>query len=320
MVPEVGAQVASAIVPARRICQLLQLCAVSYYRYLGSARAKAERAEEEDDDKAVREVFWRHSRRYGSRRIHAELRAKGIRIGRHRIRKSLAEQGLRAIQPKSFVPRTTESRHSLGYSPNLLLGEEVPPQGPRRIIVGDITYLPLIDGDFLYLASWMDLYSRKVLGWTVEERMEEQLVTEAMEMALRRHAPFSEGVVVHSDRGGQYAGKGFRQLLERHGIRQSMSRAGESYDNAFAESLFSRYKSELLEGGAFTDVEEARSESFNYIEVYYNRVRRHSALGYLSPDEYERKYQEEKEREAAPQQRMQKTRSRKSQLSNTRVS
>src|SRR5205085_7740547 len=248
-------------------------------------------------------IFWQHWRRYGARRIAAELADRGIVCSPRRVGKLLRKQGLRAIQPKSFVPRTTESRHSLGYSPNLLLGEEVPPQGPRRIIVGDITYLPLIDGDFLYLASWMDLYSRKVLGWTVEERMEEQLVTEAMEMALRRHAPFSEGVVVHSDRGGQYAGKGFRQLLERHGIRQSMSRAGESYDNAFAESLFSRYKSELLEGGAFTDVEEARSESFNYIEVYYNRVRRHSALGYLSPDEYERKYQEEKEREAAPQQR-----------------
>src|SRR3982751_7038329 len=98
-----------------------------------------------------------------------------------------------------------------------------------------------------------------------------------MEMALRRHAPFSEGVVVHSDRGGQYAGKGFRQLLERHGIRQSMSRAGESYDNAFAESLFSRYKSELLEDGVFRDVAEAELETFDYIERYYNPIRRHSA-------------------------------------------
>lgn len=281
------------------MCQLLKVSPVTYYRYLQSEAAKKEEDDDDDDEQAVRTLFWRHSRRYGSRRIHAELRAEGIRIGRHRIRRLLAAQGLRAIQPKSFVPRTTESRHTLGYSPNLLLEEELPPESPRLIMVGDITYLPLLRGSFAYLATWMDLYSRKVLGWAVKETMEEELVTEAMEMALRRHTPFSEGAIAHSDRGGQYAGKEFRQLLKGAGIRQSMSRAGETYDNCFAESLFSRYKAELLEDGAFTDVEEAESESFNYIEGYYNRVRRHSALGYLSPDEYERKYQKEKEREDA---------------------
>lgn len=290
--------------PVRRLCQLLKVSVVSYYRYLKSEAAAAAKQEEDDDsddddEKAVREIFWRHSRRYGSRRIHAELRAEGRSIGRHRIRRLLLKQGLRAIQPRSYVPRTTESRHSLGYSPNLLLAEELPPQCPRRIIVGDITYLPLLKGGFAYLATWMDLYSRKVLGWAVRETLEEELVTEALEMALRRSAPFSGGAIAHSDRGGQYASKALRQLLHRAGIKQSMSRAGESYDNAFAESLFSRYKAELLEEGAFPDVEEAESESFNYIEVYYNRVRRHSGLGYLSPDEYERKYQEEKQRAEA---------------------
>jgi putative transposase len=245
----------------------------------------------------VREVFWRHSRRYGSRRIHAELSAEGAKVGRHKVRKLLREQGLRPIQPKSFVPRTTDSRHSLGYSPNLLLKEKLPPERPKQVIVGDITYLPLAKGGFAYLATWTDLFSRKVLGWAVRDNMEEGLITEAMEMVVRRHAPLSKGAIVHSDRGGQYAGRNFRRLLERYQIRQSMSRAGETYDNAYAESLFSRYKAELLEGGEFTDVEEARSETFNYIEGYYNRIRRHSALGYISPEEYERKYVEERDRE-----------------------
>lgn len=299
----------------RTLCSLLQVSPVSYYRWKkrtgsgegdddgGCALPRAaststgERRTERTDEKAVREVFWRHSRRYGSRRIHAELQAGGVKIGRHRIRKLLKEQGLRAIQPKSFVPRTTDSRHHLGYSPNLLLKEELPPKRPKQILVGDITYLPLQDGSFAYLATWTDLFSRKVLGWAVRDNMEEGLILEAMEMVLRRYAPLSQEAIVHSDRGGQYAGKEFRRLLERHRVRQSMSRADEAYDNAYAESLFSRYKAELLEGGAFADLEEARSETFNYIEGYYNRIRRHSGLGYLSPDEYLQKYVEERDRE-----------------------
>jgi putative transposase len=277
---------------------------VSYYRFKKRTDDddKTEREASESNPtrwteaEAVREIFWRHSRRYGSRRIHAELLAKGAKVGRHKVRRMLREQGLRPIQPKSFVPRTTDSRHLLGYSPNLLLKEKLPPKKPKQVIVGDITYLPLADGGFAYLATWIDLFSRKILGWAIRDNMEERLIIEAMEMVVRRYAPLKEAIV-HSDRGGQYAGRSFRRLLEKYRIRQSMSRAGETYDNAYAESLFSRYKAELLEDGVFPDLEVARIETFNYVEGYYNRLRRHSALGYLSPEEFERKYVEERDRE-----------------------
>ena len=244
---------------------------------------------------AVTAAFLRHSRRYGSRRIHAELRAEGFGVGRHRVRQLMAEQGLRAIQPRSFVPRTTDSRHRLGYAENLLLELDLPPAKPNEVVAGDITYLPLQAGGFAYLATWTDLFSRLVVGWEVLEHMQEALIITAFEKAWRRRVKLV-GAIVHSDRGGQYASGKFRQLLQQAGCRQSMSRAGESYDNAFAESLFSRYKAELLEGGAFADVEEARMETFNYIEGYYNRIRRHSSLGYLSPEEYERQFVEERDR------------------------
>jgi putative transposase len=139
------------------------------------------------------------------------------------------------------------------------------------------------------MAAGEDLYSRLVVGWQIEESLEDELVIGSMRKAILRRRP-AKGLIVHSDRGGQYVSKELRALLVSHGIEQSMSRAGETYDNAYAESFFSRYKAELLEGGAFTDIEEARSETFRYIEGYYNRVRRHSALGYESPEEYERKY------------------------------
>jgi transposase InsO family protein len=207
----------------------------------------------------------------------------------------MREEGLRAIQPRSFVPRTTDSRHNLGYSENLLLSVKLPPEKPNEVIVGDITYVSLQDGSFVYLATWTDLFSRLVIGWEIAETLEDSLVIAAFEKGLRRRGEL-RGAIVHSDRGGQYASGQLRSLLKASGCVQSMSRAGESYDNAYAESLFSRYKAELLEGGAFADLEEARVETFNYIEGYYNRKRRHSSLGYVSPEEYERKYWEERGR------------------------
>lgn len=266
-----------------RLCETLKLSPVTYYRSLKSVAVALQA-----DAESVKQVFWRHSRRYGSRRIHAELLAAGVLIGRHRVRRMMRESGLRAIQPKSFVPRTTDSRHTLGYSENLLLKIKLPPPQMRRVIVSDITYLPLQSGEWGSLVTWMDLFSRRILGWAVGARMDEALLLQATRMMLRRHR-LTKKTIVHSDRGGQYAGKRFRSLLLGHKLRQSMSRAGETSDNAFAESLFSRYKAELLESGAFTNIEEAELETFNYIEGYYNRIRRHSSLGYLSPEDYEKK-------------------------------
>jgi len=273
------------------LCQALGVDRSSYYRAL---KPVASDGEEVQFRAAVAEVFFRHSRRYGSRRVDAELKAEGVAIGRHRVRRMMREQGLRAIQPKQFVPKTTDSRHRLGYCDNLLVGRELPPAKPNEVIVGDITYLPLQGGGFAYLATWADLFSRLVIGWEVQDNLGESLILVAFEKGLKRRGNL-RAAIVHSDRGGQYASVKFRSLLKESGCRQSMSRAEESYDNAYAESLFSRYKAELLEGGAFSDVEEARLETFAYIEGYYNRVRRHSSLGYVSPAEYERRWAEEKE-------------------------
>jgi putative transposase len=267
------------------LCQVLKVSKSGFYGYLKTA--KQERAE--PLAKAVKEVFWRHRRRYGSRRIHAEVVAEGNIIGRHKVRRLMKDDQLQALTGKSFVPQTTNSRHLLRMSTNLLRDHQLPPQKPNAVIVGDITYLPLPDGGFVYLATWEDLFSRMIVGWQIEETLEEKVVSEAMKKVILRREP-PEGLIVHSDRGGHYASNELRRILQSRGYRQSMSRAGETYDNAYAESLFSRYKTELLEGGAFADVEEARLESFDYIENYYNRVRRHSALGYLSPVEYEQKY------------------------------
>jgi putative transposase len=264
------------------LCRLLGVSRSGYYAW-------RDRPERQDQlAPKVKEVFWRHSRRYGSRRITAELWRKSV-IGRHRVRRLMREQALQAIQPRRFVPRTTDSRHGQRMSPNLLLERAINVDRPRQVIVGNITFLPLQNGRWAYLATWMDLFSRKIVGWHVADSMTAELVIEALKKAILR-VRLPMGMIVHSDRGGQYVDTEFRRLLNQHGFEQSMSRADETYDNAYAESLFSRYKAELLEGGAFANVEQARSETFAYIEGYYNQLRLHSSLGYLSPEEFERAY------------------------------
>jgi transposase InsO family protein len=247
----------------------------------------------------VRQVFARHARRYGVRRVTAELQAQGHVIGRRRVRRILRAEQLHAIQPKSFVPRTTDSRHGGRMSPNLLAGLIV--THPGQTFVSDITYLPLQNGGWAFLATWLDLYTRQIVGWCVAATMSADLIIRALRQALARAQP-PHGLIAHSDRGGQYVDAEYRVLLAACGCQQSMSRAGETYDNAFAESLFSRYKAELLEGGAFRDLAEAQLETFDYIEGYYNPIRRHSALGYLSPDEFARAYAQKAQTELRPNQ------------------
>lgn len=282
--------------PLNAVCRAVRVSRSGYYawqhRHESGAAASAIALTAQ-----VETVFRRHSRRYGSRRIVAELKAEEVAVGRRRVRRVMREPGLRAIQPKSFVPRTTDSRHGVRASPNLLAGA-APPHEPNRVLVGDITYLPLLGGSWAYLATWQDLCSRLIAGWSVAETMTEALIITALKQVLTRRQ-LASGCIVHSDRGGQYVGGEFRQLLEHHDLRQSMSRKAETYDNAFAESWFSRYKAELLEGGAFRDVAEAQLETFTYIETYYNPVRRHSSLGYRSPVEYERAFYEQAQESTA---------------------
>lgn len=258
----------------------------AYYEY---QEPKERKAQQQQLEEQVVEVFSAHKRRYGIRRISAELKQKGTKVGKHKCRRILKQQGLKAIQPRSFVPRTTQSRHPYAISPNLLLDRQAPKR-PGEVWVGDITYIPLAEGRWAYLAVWMDRYSRKVVGWQLEAHMREELVVAALNKALNRSSVNPEGLIVHSDRGGQYAGREFRKLLVKRKILQSMSRADDPYDNAFAESYFSRFKAELLQDGIFDSLEDARTEIFEYIEMYYNTQRRHSGLNYQSPMEWENQY------------------------------
>lgn len=216
------------------------------------------------------------------------LKDKGIKAGRYKCRKVMQKHGLKAIQPRSFVPRTTNSRHPYSISPNLVL-ERTPPVKPNEVWVGDITYIPLAGGRWAYLSVWMDLYSRRIRGWKLDTHMREELVVAALKKAINA-THLQPGLILHSDRGGQYAGGAFRKLLKTTKIDQSMSRAGNPCDNAFMESCFSRFKAELLQDGAFEDLQDAHTEIFEYIEMYYNTQRKHSSLNYKSPIEYENHY------------------------------
>ena len=199
----------------------------------------------------------------------------------------MKRQNLTAIRAKRFVPQTTDSRHDFGYSPNLLKDTANIPSEKGAVLVGDITYLPLQNGKFCYLATFQDKLTRRIVGWQVSRTMTAQLVIDAFNRA-RKRGLIGRGAIIHTDRGSQYASVEYRRLLYIDGFRQSMSAKGNCYDNAQAESFFSRFKAELLEDGKFESVEQARSEIFSYIEGYYNRIRRHSSLGYVSPMEYEK--------------------------------
>ncbi|QDS91947.1 Integrase core domain protein [Roseimaritima multifibrata] len=206
-----------------------------------------------------------------------------IHCGRRRVSKLMEDAGLRAIQPKSFKPRTTESRHRLGYSPNLLL-DLLEPTTFGQLWVGDITYIPVDGIGFGYLATLMDRYSRRIVGWDFRDDMTEQLAVTALQRSIRAVQP-SAGLIHHTDRGGQYAGKRYRGILSRASMRQSMSRAGDCYDNAFMESCFGTLKTEM--GMAeYLSMAIAKRELTEYIQ-YYNTDRRHSSLGYLTPTQYE---------------------------------
>lgn len=231
-------------------------------------------------------VFKEHKRRYGVRRIIAELSHQNVQVGKEMVRKCLAGKGLKAIQPKSFVPRTTDSRHPYPISPNHFK-ELTFPEAINQAWVGDITYIPMIAGHFRYLSVWMDTCSRKIVGWDLQDHMRESLVTASLSKALKSRK-VSPGMMIHSDRGGQYAGNNFRKILEGRTLKQSMSDADNPYDNAHMESFFSRFKAELLEGGAFENTEDSQSQIFEFIEMYYNPKRLHSSIGYLSPNNYEK--------------------------------
>jgi putative transposase len=263
------------------LCDALAVSRSAYYAWQTSVPTRREQ-EDARLQPLVREVFALHRRRYGARRIARELTARGTTSHRKKVRKIMEKMGLAAIQPKSFKPRATESRHRLGYSPNLLL-EGIDVRGANQVWVGDITYVPLANR-FAYLSLLMDLYSRKIVAWSLDTSMEESLVIGSLKMAIRARQP-AAGLIHHTDRGGQYAGREYRNILARAQMRQSMSRAGDCYDNACMESCFGTIKTEL-EMTAYPHLPLARKEIQEYIN-YYNLDRRHSAIEYHSPNSFE---------------------------------
>lgn len=265
------------------ICDALGVCRSAYYAWRDGEPSPRER-ETATLTEAIRAIFWCHRRRYGARRIAAELADRGVACSPRRIAKVLQNEGLRAIQPRSFVPKTTESRHHLGYSPNLLLDAPAP-TAAGTVWVGDITYLPLRRGGFCYLAGLMDLFTRDIVGWSVAGHMKESLTLAALRPAIAARQP-KPGLVHHSDRGGQYAGVAYRAVLGRAGVRQSMSRADNCYDNAFMESCWGTFKTEM-EIAEYESEALARSAVAAYVS-YYRYERKHSALGYLTPHQFTR--------------------------------
>jgi transposase InsO family protein len=263
-------------------CDVMELSRSAYYAWK-NAMPTPRQIQDQLLEPVVTAIFVKHRHRYGTRRIVVELRDRGHASGRRRVAKLMKIRGLRAIQPKSFKPRSTESRHRLGYSPNLLLdAPEI--TACDRLWVGDITYLPIRGRTFSYLATLMDQHSRRMIGWQIAEDMTELLVLQALKSAIRARQPGS-GLIHHTDRGGQYAGSDYRAILRRAAMLQSMSRAGNCYDNAFMESCFGTIKTEL-EISEYESHGAAEIELREYIK-YYNEERKHSALGYLTPNQFE---------------------------------
>lgn len=253
----------------------------AYYLYAGRRSYRADSSGITRTAR-IKECFDLHRRRYGSRRI-----AISLQFGRATVQKIMRRENLRAIQPRLFKPQMTDSKHGLPVCANLLQEEVNAPGGRGEVLVGDITYLRLANGRFCYLACLQDKYTRRIVSWKVATRMTAQLVIDVF-LSARRRGLIGKSAIIHTDQGSQYAAVEYRRLLYIGGFRQSMSRKGNCYDNAQAESFFSRFKAELVEDGIFESVEDARSEVFSYIEGYYNRIRLHSGLGYKSPLEFEK--------------------------------
>jgi putative transposase len=270
--------------PLQQICKVLQINRSCFYEWNNKNTYQLNAKNSIMEHKVIA-VFKENKRRYGVRRIVAALGHQSVQVSPYKVRKYLYRNGLKAIQPRSFVPKTTNSRHPYMISPNHLRDIAFP-EAINQVWVGDITYIPMAEGKFHYLSVWMDLCSRKIVGWDLQDHMRESLVTASLNKALKTRM-VSPGLMIHSDRGGQYAGTKFREILQGRTLTQSMSDADNPYDNAHMESFFSRFKTELLEGGAFQDAEDSRNEIFEYIEMYYNPSRLHSSIGYLSPDNFE---------------------------------
>ena len=265
-----------------RMCQLLKVSRSSYYAWLQRPESNRSRENRCLEDK-IRVLHNASHGIYGSPRIHRELVDAGIGCGKNRVARIMREAGIRSRTKRKFKA-TTNSKHNFPVAPNLL-NQDFTAEARDRAWVGDITYI-LTDEGWLYLAVLLDLYNREVVGWAASSRITRQLTIDALQMALGKRSP-DQGLLHHTDRGSQYASGDYQKVLKEHGMICSMSRKGNCYDNAVAESFFGRLKSEWVNHQRYLSRSEAIQSLFYYIEIFYNRKRRHSSIDYVTPQEYE---------------------------------
>jgi putative transposase len=270
----------------RWMCRQLKVSASGFYAW--RQRAPAPRAVRDEQLKVLIRASYAAGRKtYGSPRIYRDLKAQGQCVGRKRVARLMAQEGLAGLRKRRFC-RTTDSAHDLPLASNAL-NRQFKPSAPNAAWAGDITYLRTPTG-WLYLAIVMDLFSRKIVGWAIADHMRTELVTRALDLAVQQRQP-AEGLLHHSDRGSQYASHHFQGVLKNHGITCSMSRKAECWDNAVVESFFGTMKEELVYRRSWGSDAELRAAVAEYITCFYNAKRLHSTLGYVSPMEYEEEAQ-----------------------------
>ena len=263
----------------RKVCAVLGEARSSFYH---ASTLTATQVADVGIGDLLETIFGHHRKRYGYRRLADELADRGVTCSPARVRRLMAQRGLRALQPKNFVPKTSDGRADKP-SPNLLSGQPLP-AAPDCVWAGDITFIPTSAG-WLYLAVVIDLCSRRIVGWSLADHMRSDLVLDALHQALQTR-PINR-TIFHSDRGSQYGSTPFRNALAKAGLRQSMSARANPYDNAWTESFIGTLKHEMLQNGCFENAGDARTEIFEYIDGYYNTHRKHSSLGYKTPIQFE---------------------------------
>lgn len=272
--------------PIRMMCRCLSVSASGFYAW--RKRGPSEHARRDDElREKIKTIHVESRKTYGSPRIHAELAEDGFEVGRKRVARLMAEEGIVGRRKRAFK-KTTDSKHDSPIADNVL-ARDFTVDAPDKAWVADITYVRTHQG-WLYLAVIIDLYSRRVVGWSMAENMRTELVLNALGMALGSRNPHPQGLIFHSDRGSQYAAADYRDALTDAGITCSMSRRANCWDNAVAESFFSTLKTELIYRVILLSPASAKTTIAEWIEVFYNGKRRHSSIGYLAPREYERRF------------------------------
>ena len=268
--------------PLPDMCDVLAVSVSGYRAWRRGGKPDRTRLTDPQAVALIKSIHAEVKSAYGSRRMHRELQGRGHRIGLRRIERLMRENGIRARHKRRFKA-TTDSKHSMPVAPNLL-ARNFAPEAPNRVWTGDITYIQTGEG-WLYLAIVLDLFNREIVGWSIKPRMTADIVTDALTMAWFRRKP-GTGVIFHSDRGSQYASQAMTTRLTEYGMTASMSRKGNCWDNAPTESFFNSLKNERVHGATYPTRVDAQADLFEYIEVFYNRSRRHSTLGYSSPTKF----------------------------------